>query len=63
MTLEKPMSNRPIVLIGAGGIVESAHLPAYQKAGFEIVRETKLTCFDPEIVLEGGAIDVNGKGT
>ena len=34
-----------------------------QKAGFEIVRETKLPWFDPEIVLEGGAIDVNGKGT
>jgi len=28
----------------------------------EIVREVKLPWFDPGIVLEGGAIDVNGKG-
>ena len=36
------MSNRPIVLIGAGGIVESAHLPAYQKAGLEVIGITDL---------------------
>jgi predicted dehydrogenase len=29
-----PQAPRPIVLIGAGGIVRDAHLPAYQKAGF-----------------------------
>ena len=29
----------------------------------EIVRQVKLPWFDPGIVLEGGAIDVNGKGT
>lgn len=28
--------NRPIVLIGAGGIVRDAHLPAYRQAGFRI---------------------------
>jgi len=28
----------------------------------KIVRESKLPWFDPKIVLEGGAIDVNGKG-
>ena len=28
--------NRPIVLIGAGGIVRDAHLPAYAKAGFRL---------------------------
>ena len=33
------------------------------EAGEKIVRESKLTWFDPKIVLEGGAIDVNGKGT
>lgn len=27
----------PIVMIGAGGIVRDAHLPAYSKAGFEVV--------------------------
>jgi predicted dehydrogenase len=30
---EKP---RPIVMIGAGGIVNDAHLPAYRKAGFHV---------------------------
>jgi len=32
------------------------------EAGEKIVRESKLTWFDPKIVLEGGAIDVNGRG-
>ena len=31
---EKP---RPIVVIGAGGIVNDSHLPAYRKAGFPVV--------------------------
>lgn len=31
---EKP---KPIVLVGAGGIVRDAHLPAYAKAGFKVV--------------------------
>lgn len=30
---EKPL---PIIIIGAGGIVRDAHLPAYKKAGFEV---------------------------
>jgi len=29
-----PVNPRPIVLIGAGGIVKDAHLPAYRSAGF-----------------------------
>jgi predicted dehydrogenase len=33
----RPRSPRPIVILGAGGIVESAHLPAYAKAGFPVV--------------------------
>lgn len=32
----RPTSARPIVLIGAGGIVNDAHLPAYRKAGFAV---------------------------
>ena len=32
----KPHSPKPIVLIGAGGIVRDAHLPAYQRAGFHV---------------------------
>ena len=33
------------------------------EVGKKILRESKLTWFDPKIVLEGGAIDVNGRGT
>lgn len=31
-----PLHPRPIYIIGAGGIVKDAHLPAYQIAGFEV---------------------------
>lgn len=34
--MEVPQTRRPIVMIGAGGIVCDAHLPAYRKAGFEV---------------------------
>ena len=33
----------PIVIIGAGGIVSDAHLPAYQKVNFEV-----LGIYDPD---------------
>lgn len=32
----KPSRPRSIVLVGAGGIAESAHLPAYREAGLEV---------------------------
>lgn len=32
----RPETPLPIVVIGAGGIVRDAHLPAYQKAGFPV---------------------------
>ncbi len=36
--LEVPATHRrPIAIIGAGGIVDGAHLPAYKKAGLEVV--------------------------
>ncbi len=35
-TLAAPTSPRPIVIVGAGGIVRDAHLPAYRKAGFPV---------------------------
>lgn len=35
--LAPPEQLRPIVCIGAGGIVNDAHLPAYRKAGFEVI--------------------------
>ena len=37
-----PRQTHPIVIIGAGGIVRDAHLPAYRKAGFEV-----WSIFDP----------------
>jgi predicted dehydrogenase len=38
-----PQKKLPIIIIGAGGIVKDAHLPAYQKAGFEVVGITNRT--------------------
>lgn len=36
LNLPLPLRPRPIVLIGAGGIVKDAHLPAYRLAGFPV---------------------------
>lgn len=33
---ELPTTKQPIIIIGAGGIVADAHLPAYKIAGFEV---------------------------
>jgi predicted dehydrogenase len=41
-TLALPDNPRPIVIVGAGGIVRDAHLPAYTKAGFAVVSITDL---------------------
>src|SRR4051812_47805340 len=38
-----PENPFPIVIIGAGGIVTDAHLPAYRKAGFEVAGITNRT--------------------
>ncbi len=32
-----PSAPRPIVIVGAGGIVTDAHMPAYRKAGFDVL--------------------------
>jgi predicted dehydrogenase len=40
---ELPKERQPIVIIGAGGIVGDAHLPAYQKAGFDVIGITNRT--------------------
>ncbi len=32
-----PSKTSPIIIIGTGGIVKDAHLPAYKKAGFDVV--------------------------
>jgi predicted dehydrogenase len=33
----RPKTPRPIVVLGAGGIVRAAHLPAYAKVGFPVI--------------------------
>src|SRR2546422_10903947 len=33
----RPKQVRPFVVVGAGGIVRAAHLPAYEKAGFPVI--------------------------
>jgi len=38
-----PETKQPIIIIGAGGIVGDAHLPAYKKAGFNVVGITNRT--------------------
>lgn len=40
--LVAPEHPRPVVVIGAGGIVRDAHLPAYAKAGFTVASITDL---------------------
>jgi predicted dehydrogenase len=35
-TIESVVDKAPVVIIGAGGIVRDAHLPAYTKAGFDV---------------------------
>jgi len=37
MIAQLPSEKRPVYIIGAGGIVNTAHLPAYQIAGFHVV--------------------------
>ena len=32
-----PGNPNPIVIIGTGGIINDAHMPAYKKAGFEVL--------------------------
>jgi predicted dehydrogenase len=38
-----PETSQPIIIIGAGGIVGDAHLPAYKKAGFNVIGITNRT--------------------
>ena len=41
--LEIPKAHRvPVAIIGAGGIVDGAHLPAYKKAGLEVIGITDI---------------------
>ncbi|WP_114782920.1 Gfo/Idh/MocA family protein [Botryobacter ruber] len=47
-----PQNPLPIIIIGAGGIVRDAHLPAYKKAGFEVFGITNRTIEKAEKLAE-----------
>lgn len=47
-----PQHPFPIVIIGAGGIVNDAHLPAYKKAGFNVIGITNRTKERAEALAE-----------
>lgn len=49
---EVPKQPKPIVIIGAGGIVTDAHLPAYKKAGFDVAGIFDLDFERAEIVAK-----------
>ncbi|AWG22640.1 oxidoreductase [Flavobacterium faecale] len=51
-----PIENRPIYIIGAGGIVRDAHLPAYKSVGFTIAGITNRTRERAEEVAKQFAI-------
>ncbi|MGJ8638423.1 MAG: Gfo/Idh/MocA family protein [Opitutaceae bacterium] len=51
-----PQEKRPIYIIGAGGIVKDAHMPAYRKAGFNVAGITNRTRARAESVAEAFGI-------
>ena len=48
----RPVQPRPIVIIGAGSIVQDAHLPAYRKAGFPVAAVVDLLSGKAKTVAE-----------
>jgi predicted dehydrogenase len=47
-----PLKPFPIIIIGAGGIVNDAHLPAYKKAGFKVIGITNRTKEKAEVLAK-----------
>jgi predicted dehydrogenase len=56
----KPKVALPIVVIGAGGIVHDAHLPAYRKAGFPVVALVDISREKAEVLAKEFAIPFSG---
>ena len=48
-----PSQPRPIAIIGSGGIVKDAHLPAYQKAEFKVLGVYDIKPEQNSIVVRG----------
>ena len=53
-----PRKKRPIVLIGAGSIVNDAHLPAYKMASFEVAGIFDINIERAKMIAEKFAIPV-----
>ncbi|MBB6627719.1 Gfo/Idh/MocA family oxidoreductase [Nocardioides sp. KIGAM211] len=56
-TLDLPTAPRPIVVVGAGGIVRDAHLPAYAKAGFPVAAIVDLQVDRARALADEYAVD------
>ncbi len=56
-SLELPRDPRPIVILGAGGIVHYAHLPAYRKAGYPVFGIENLTISRAQALADEFGID------
>ncbi len=52
-----PRDPQPIVILGAGGIVRDAHLPAYRKAGFPVVGIANRTATRAQALAEEFGIE------
>ena len=52
-TIELPSDPKKIVIIGAGGIVSDAHLPAYKKAGFKVAG-----IYDPQEIKQKSVLKI-----
>ncbi len=52
-----PKTNIPIVIIGAGGIVRDAHLPAYRKAGFQVFGIVNRTEVKARVLAEAYGVE------
>src|SRR5580765_1637072 len=48
----RPRTPRPIVVIGAGGIVHDAHLPAYAQAGFPVAALVDVSAAKAEVLAK-----------
>jgi predicted dehydrogenase len=59
----KPTVPRPIVIIGAGGIVREAHLPAYRKAGFPVAAVVDVNQQKADDLAKEFAIPSSGSST
>ena len=52
-----PSLPKPIAIIGAGGIVNDAHMPAYRKANFEVLGLYDIDRKKSFILLRNGGLN------